>query len=84
MREALPYQVQDAIPIPVEEAVLDYVPLEEFGTPDGDLMLSILVVAAQREMVEALVGSGPQGRACRCSPSTCRRSAWCGRPSGPT
>ena len=56
LREALPYQVQDAIPIPVEEAILDYVPLEEFGTPDGDLMLSILVVAAQREMVESLVG----------------------------
>ncbi|MEE8497541.1 MAG: type IV pilus assembly protein PilM [Acidimicrobiia bacterium] len=53
--DALPYQVQDAIPIPVEEAVLDYVPLEEFTTPEGDLMLSILVVAAQREMVDGLV-----------------------------
>lgn len=53
--EALPFQVQDSIPIPVEEAVLDYVPLEEFTTRDGDLMLSILVVAAQREMVEGLV-----------------------------
>ena len=56
MIEALPYQVQDAIPIPVEDAVLDYVPLEEFNTPDGDLMLSILVVAAHREMVDGLVG----------------------------
>jgi type IV pilus assembly protein PilM len=53
--EALPFQVQDAIPIPVEDAVLDYVPLEEFNTPDGDLMLSILVVAAQREMVDELL-----------------------------
>ncbi len=53
--EALPFQVQDAIPIPVEEAVLDYVPLEEYNTPDGDLMLSILVVAAPREMVEGLL-----------------------------
>jgi type IV pilus assembly protein PilM len=53
--DALPYQVQDAIPIPVEEAVLDYVPLEEFTTPEGDLMLSILVVAAQRDMVDGLV-----------------------------
>lgn len=53
--EALPYQVQDAIPIPVEDAVLDFVPLEEFTTPEGDLMLSILVVAAQREMVDGLV-----------------------------
>jgi type IV pilus assembly protein PilM len=53
--DALPYQVQDVIPIPVEEAVLDYVPLEEFATPDGDLMLSILVVAAQRDMVGGLI-----------------------------
>ncbi|MEE9297930.1 MAG: type IV pilus assembly protein PilM [Acidimicrobiia bacterium] len=53
--DALPYQVQDAIPIPVEDAVLDFVPLEEFTTPEGDLMLSILVVAAQREMVDGLV-----------------------------
>ena len=56
LAEALPYQVQDAIPIPVAEALLDYVPMEEFTTPDGDLMLSILVVAAHREMVEGLVG----------------------------
>jgi type IV pilus assembly protein PilM len=56
LREALPYQVQDVIPIPVDDAVLDYVPLEEFSTPDGDLMLSTLVVAAQREMVQGLVG----------------------------
>lgn len=56
MIEALPFQVQDAIPIPVEDAVLDYVPLEEFNTPDGDLMMSILAVAAQREMVEELLG----------------------------
>jgi type IV pilus assembly protein PilM len=53
--EALPFQVQDAIPIPVEDAVLDFVPLEEFTTPEGDLMLSILVVAAQRDMVGGLV-----------------------------
>lgn len=55
LSEALPFQVQDAIPIPVEEAVLDFVPLEEFTTPEGDLMLSILVVAAQRDMVAGLV-----------------------------
>jgi type IV pilus assembly protein PilM len=56
MVEALPFQVEDAIPIPVEEAVLDYVPLEEFNTPDGELMLSILVVAAQREMIDEFLG----------------------------
>ena len=32
--------------IPVEETFLDFVPIEEFTTPDGEPMLSILVVAA--------------------------------------
>jgi type IV pilus assembly protein PilM len=53
--KALSVQVQDALPIPVEDAVLDFVPLEEYTTPEGDLRLSILVVAAQRDMVEGLV-----------------------------
>lgn len=53
--EALPYLVQDAIPIPVEEAVLDFVPVEEFTGSEGDPMLSILTVAAHREMIEGLI-----------------------------
>jgi len=53
--EALPYLVQDAIPIPVEEAVLDFVPLEEFANSDGDAMLAMLTVAAHRDMVEDLL-----------------------------
>lgn len=52
LAEALPFQVQEFIPIPIDEAILDFVPLEEFTTPDGEPMVSILVVAAQRDMVE--------------------------------
>jgi type IV pilus assembly protein PilM len=55
LTEALPFLAQDAIPIPVEEAVLDYVPLEEFSSEDGEPLLSVLTVAAQREMVDALI-----------------------------
>ncbi|MBT8198789.1 MAG: type IV pilus assembly protein PilM [Acidimicrobiia bacterium] len=55
MKEALPFQVQDSLPIAVEEAVLDYVPLEEFVTPEGEPMQSILVVAIGREVVDSLV-----------------------------
>ncbi len=55
--EALPFQVQEYIPIPVEETFLDFVPIEEFTTPDGEPMLSILVVAAQREMVDTLMSA---------------------------
>jgi type IV pilus assembly protein PilM len=55
LAEALPGLVQDAIPLPLEEAVLDFVPLEEFTTPGGNRMLAILAVAAQRGLVESAV-----------------------------
>jgi len=55
LREALPYQVQDSIPIAVDDAILDYVPLEQFITPEGEPMASILVVAIHRSSVDALV-----------------------------
>jgi len=54
LAEALPFQVQDAIPMSVEDAVLDFVPLEQFTTPDGEPMMSILVVAIHREIVATL------------------------------
>ncbi|MDR9450071.1 MAG: type IV pilus assembly protein PilM [Acidimicrobiia bacterium] len=50
LAQALPFQAQEYIPIPIDEAILDYVPLEEFATPNGEAMLSILVVAAQKDM----------------------------------
>ena len=50
LAEALPFQTQEYLPIPVDEAILDYIPLEEFTTPNGEPMMSVLVVAAQREM----------------------------------
>jgi len=55
LKEALPFQVQDSLPIPVDEALLDYIPLDEFATPEGEAMLSILVVAAHREMIEGIL-----------------------------
>jgi type IV pilus assembly protein PilM len=55
LAEALPFQVQDSIPMPVDEARLDFIPIEEFATPDGEPMMSILVVAAHEEVVEGLV-----------------------------
>ena len=54
LAESLPFQVQDAIPISVDEAVLDFVPLEQFTTPDGEPMSSILVVAIHRDIVSTL------------------------------
>ncbi|HET6771266.1 MAG TPA: type IV pilus assembly protein PilM [Actinomycetota bacterium] len=54
LRQSLPFQVAELIPIPMEDAVLDYDVLEEFDQDEGR-MLRLLVVAAQREMVDTLV-----------------------------
>jgi type IV pilus assembly protein PilM len=51
MRQSLAFQVQDYIPIPVEQAVLDFHPLEEFTNENGGRMLRMLLVAADRDMV---------------------------------
>jgi type IV pilus assembly protein PilM len=54
LKQSLPFQVQDQIPIPVDDAVLDYDVLEEIEQ-DGAKMLRLLVVAAQRDMVNRMV-----------------------------
>src|SRR5439155_22737183 len=56
MRSALQFQAPDLIPIPIEEAILDFQIVEEFPTSEGD-MLRILLVAAQRDMVRSLLAS---------------------------
>lgn len=50
VRETLPFRVQDMLPLPAEEAVLDFYPVEEFE--DGEeRQLRGLLVAATRESV---------------------------------
>jgi type IV pilus assembly protein PilM len=51
LRQGLAYQVQDYIPMPVEHAILDLHPLEEFTNDAGARMLRVLLVAASRDMV---------------------------------
>ena len=51
LRQSLAFQVQDFIPMPVEQAILDIHPLEEFTNDAGARMLRVLLVAASREMV---------------------------------
>jgi type IV pilus assembly protein PilM len=53
MRKSLPFQVQDFIPLPVEQAILDFHPLEEFTSDAGGRTLRMLLVAADREMVQS-------------------------------
>ena len=55
LRQSLAFQVQDFIPMPVEQAILDFHPLEEFINDAGGRMLRVLLVAASRDMVGSAV-----------------------------
>jgi type IV pilus assembly protein PilM len=61
MKQSLPYQVQDLIPIPVDDAVLDYDVLEELEQ-EGARMMRLLVVAAQRQMINEVVDSAVRAK----------------------
>ncbi|HEY1332315.1 MAG TPA: type IV pilus assembly protein PilM [Actinomycetota bacterium] len=54
LRSSLPFQVQEHVPIAVEEAVLDYEVLSEFEQ-EGRRMVRLLLVAAQKSMVDEMV-----------------------------
>lgn len=66
-RSSLRFQVADHIPMPVEDAELDYRVVEEFMTEDDQHMMRVQLMAAARDMVESFVevvaGAGiePQG-----------------------
>src|SRR5438067_8045986 len=47
LRSALVFQAQDLIPIPVEDAIIDFQVIENLPMSEGD-MVRILLVAAQR------------------------------------
>jgi len=54
LRSSLAFQVQDFIPMPVEQAILDFHPIEEIND-NGRRMLRVLLVAAARDMVTTLL-----------------------------
>ena len=63
LRAAIEFQAQEAIPIPLDEAILDFQVLST--TPDGDGAgrQQVLIVAAQRDMIDQFMQVGPEGRA---------------------
>ena len=61
LRESLAFQVQDFIPMPVEQAVLDFHTVEEVTGPDGARMLRVLLVAAARDMVHNALEAARKG-----------------------
>jgi len=52
LRESLPYQVQDLLPVPASQAVLDFFPLSQ----EGD-QVSGLLVAAVSENIEQIIST---------------------------
>lgn len=55
LQGALQFQAQEFIPIPIEDAILDYQVLEESLNDNGERVMKVLLVAAQRDMVNAFV-----------------------------
>jgi type IV pilus assembly protein PilM len=61
---AVRFRAQEAIPMPLEQAVLDHQVVAKRDGPDGNKLIEILAVAARRDMVvgllEAVRGAGLQ------------------------
>ena len=55
LRASLRYQVAEHIPMPVDEAELDFQVIDDFVTDSNEHMMRLLLVAAARDMVGAIV-----------------------------
>jgi len=57
LRSALQFQAEDLIPIPIEEAVVDFQVLERYAGSEQEALMRVLLVAAQRDMVRSLLAA---------------------------
>jgi type IV pilus assembly protein PilM len=57
LENAIRYRAQEALPIPIEEAVLDYHVLSERTDEDGQLVRKVLLVVAYRELIDRYVAA---------------------------
>ncbi|MFN2609646.1 MAG: type IV pilus assembly protein PilM [Actinomycetota bacterium] len=57
LRGALQFQIQEYIPMPIEDAVVDFQVLDEFVTENNERMMRVLLVAAQKDMVNSCVAA---------------------------
>lgn len=62
LRASLSFQVEDAIPIPIDQAILDFHSLDTFENSEGERFSRILLVAAQRDMVDQLMAAVTQAK----------------------
>ena len=52
LKNAIQFQAQENIPIPIEDTILDYQVIKDFTNEDKERTLQIVLVAAQKEMVQ--------------------------------
>lgn len=57
LRKSLAFHVQDVIPIPVDQAILDVHPLEEVSSDSGARLQRVLLVAASRDMIDSTMAA---------------------------
>jgi type IV pilus assembly protein PilM len=55
LSDAVRLQAQDQLPMPVDQALLDHVVVDRYTVGDGRRNVRVLLVAAEREMVERLL-----------------------------
>jgi type IV pilus assembly protein PilM len=54
---AVRFRAQEAIPMPLDQAILDHRVVGKRDGPDGNRMMDVLAVAARRDMVASLLGA---------------------------
>ena len=74
LASALKFQAGDLIPIPLDEAVLDFAILGQGTGDDGEAVMQVLLVAAHEATDRAARGVRRIRRALQSPPSTCCRS----------
>ena len=79
LRAAIEFQAQEAIPIPLDDAILDFQVLATVAVEDGGGRQKVLIVAAQRDMIEQFTEVAQEGRSDLSTASTCRPSRSCAR-----
>ncbi|HUR48441.1 MAG TPA: type IV pilus assembly protein PilM [Acidimicrobiales bacterium] len=61
LTQAIQFEAEELIPIPIEDALLDFQILDDFVSPDGDPRMRILLAAAQRDMVRDFLVAAERG-----------------------
>ena len=57
IRESLPFQVQDMLPVPVADALLDFYPIAEVGTDHGPGIRGLLVAAVKEAVLNQVTAA---------------------------